>query len=195
MYIKKILRKTLLFFLVMGICLFFHTNNTDASQQWEGIQPKDLVYVEITAPVVEINIGEAYLIVGDKKFYVSDITWDGKRYKPKLIDEEGGDVPLRFFRKGRTVFVAGCTVPDGRNAAFVIKQLSAYEEARVKKGLKYQSSRLMRHLRNSLSDKEKRKLDSSELMRRLRDKLSEKQRLSKAKRRLRDSSAGKQGNQ
>lgn len=159
MYYMGIFRKTLLLWLLMGIYGLVHPHNTGAFSGKnvfpEGIKPDDLVYIEITARVKKINIHEAYLIVGDKKFYVANITRNGKRYKTRLMDQEGGEVQLDFFRKGRMVFVAGFTVPDGRNAAFVIKQLSANEEARVKKGLGCDSSKLMRRLRDSLDEKER----------------------------------------
>jgi len=163
MYYMDIFRKILLLWLFMGIYGLVYPYNTGAFSGKdifpEGIEPDDLVYIEIAASVMEINTHEAYLIVGDKRFYVADIKRDGKRYKTKLMDQEGGEVQLDFFRKGRMVFVAGFTIPDGRNVAFVIKQLSANEEARVKKGLGCDSSRLMRRLRDSLDEKERLKYD------------------------------------
>jgi len=195
MYNKNILAKTLLLSLVMPISGFFHMNHADASQQWKGIKAEDVGYIGLAASIMEINVREGYLIIGDKKFYVADIRRDGKRYKTKLMDEEGGEVRLGFFRKGQMVFVGGFAVPDGRNAAFVIKRLSATEEARVKKGLKYDASKLMRRLRDSLNEKERHALDSSKFMRGLRDDHYEKERLSEARRRLRDDSVGKQDNQ
>ncbi len=148
------MKRSFFLFLSVLFSILFTINVYAASQSWDNVSPEDVEYTEMTAQVMEVNVAEEYLIVGDKKFYLVEGTKDGKQYKTKLLNGKNKVVPFKFFKKGQIVVAIGLKVPDGRNAAVIIKKLSANEKKQLEKGLKFDSAKFMHEVLDNVKSED-----------------------------------------
>jgi hypothetical protein len=122
MYYMGVLKRTLLLWLVIGICGLLYPATTNASGETiifpEGVEP-----FELYGTIMEANTVEAYLIVGEKRINV-ELKVGEQVYKASLLDTKGKPVKLWSFRKGQRVRVQGVKLPDGALVAGKVQKLS-----------------------------------------------------------------------
>lgn len=127
-----IFRKTVLVWLVIGICGLLYPANTGAFSG-RSIFPEGMEQVEIYGLVMEVNAREAYLIVGEKRINVTGFDVGGQHYKTSLLDAKARAVELSSFRKGQRVLVQGLRLPDGVIVAGRVQKLAPGQKHKVGK--------------------------------------------------------------
>ena len=77
------------------------------------VDPARVESFELRAQIMEVNLGESYLIVAEKKFDVTEYKIGEETFKTELLDASGNAVPLNFFEKGQRVTVKSIKLPNG----------------------------------------------------------------------------------
>ena len=83
----------------------------------DPVTPEAIKYsgpLDITASIMEIDLGKNMLIVAEKEIYVVDLIVGAEHFLTVLSDVEGGPVALEALDRGQTVQVRGLQLPDGR---------------------------------------------------------------------------------
>lgn len=124
MYYMGIFRKTLLLWLVIGICGLLYPANTGAFSGKSTIFPEGVEPFELNGVIMEVNTREAYLIVAEKRINV-ELKVGDQLYRASLLDTKGRAIKLSSFRKGQRVLVRGLKLTDGVIAAGLVKKLSS----------------------------------------------------------------------
>jgi len=122
MYYVGIFRKTLLLWLVIGLCGLLYPANTRAFSG-KNIFPQGVEPFELYGKIMEVNIHKAYLIVAEKKISITGFKVGDQLYKTTFLDAKGSPVELSSFRKGQRVLVQGVTLPDGAMVAGRVQKL------------------------------------------------------------------------
>ena len=122
-----IFRKVLLFWLVIGMVGLLCPNNTGAFSgdilDFNRFEP-----FEMNAVISEFNVGEAYLIVGEKKVYLIEFKVGNKHYKTAFVNELGTsyiDSISPYLWEGQRVLVRGFRIANEDIVAGVIKKIQS----------------------------------------------------------------------
>jgi len=121
MYYTGIFRKTLLLWVVIGICGLLYPAHAGAFSG-KNIFPQGVEPFELYGKIMEVNIHKAYLIVAEKRINVGFKIGD-QLYNTTFLDAEGKPITLSSFRKGQRVLVQGFTLPDGAMVAGRVQKL------------------------------------------------------------------------
>jgi len=121
----NVFTKTLFLLIVTGLCVFFYPDNTDAiSKRSMGF---DMKPVEIKAVISEINLREAYLIVGENKIFLIEFKVGSERYRTAFVNQRGNTSYINSLRPslwlGKTVLVRGFKLSNGDIIAGAIKKI------------------------------------------------------------------------
>lgn len=88
-----------------------------------------MTFVEIDAGVMEVDLKESQLIVGEKIFSVTRFKIDDTLYETVLVDARGRVTSLGSFKKGERVVVKGVKLSNGDLiAGFVQKKGEGFRE-------------------------------------------------------------------
>jgi len=83
--------------------------------------------VEINAVISEINLKEAYLIVGEKKIYLIEFKVGNNHYRTAFVNERGHTSYINSLRtilwKKERVLVRGFKLDNGDILAGIIKKI------------------------------------------------------------------------
>jgi hypothetical protein len=122
-FCKKALRNFfILGLLALWIPGLFYLNPSAAATDLT-IDPDNVPAVKINALVMEVNLHESLMIVGEKSVFITKPVL-GSTFKTDLLDQNGGEVKLDDFNKGERVLVTGFKLPDGAIKAESIKKIS-----------------------------------------------------------------------
>ena len=122
MYYTGIFRKTLLLWVVIGICGLLYPANSGAVSA-KNIFPEGVEPFELYGKIMEVNIHKAYFIVAEKKISVTGFKVGDQLIKTTFLDANGRPVKINTFRKGQRVLVQGVTLPDGTIVAGRVQKL------------------------------------------------------------------------
>ena len=128
MVYQHIRKKLLWIGLFIGLCGFLHPGHAGAAA---GIiiDPDQMEIVEINATIMEVNVKKSYLVVAEKKFFITEFKIGKKTYKAALVDAGGNVAALGAFKKGQRVIVKGIRLPKGDYVAGSVQKKSAgYKE-------------------------------------------------------------------
>ena len=131
MHYTNIFRKTVLLWLVIGVCGLLYPTNTGAFSE-KDLLPKGFEPFELYGTIMVVNIQKAYLIVAEKKISVTGAKVGGQLFETSLLDTKGKPVKLTSFRKRQRVRVQGVTLPNGVIVAWEVRQLRPGQKHKVK---------------------------------------------------------------
>ena len=124
----NVFAKTLFLLIVMGICGFSYPNNTAAFSK-ESIDFESMEPFEISAVISEINLREAYLIVGEKKILLIEFKVGDKHYRTAFVNQRGSTSYVTSLRTSlwlrERVLVRGFKLDNGDILAGIIKKISS----------------------------------------------------------------------
>ena len=87
----------------------------------------DMKPVEIKAVISEINLREAYLIVGENKIFLIEFKVGSERYRTAFVNQRGNTSYINSLRPslwlGKTVLVRGFKLSNGDIIAGAIKKI------------------------------------------------------------------------
>ena len=123
---SNVFTKTLFLLIAIGMGLLLHPSNTVAfstkSIHFDSMEP-----FKINAVISEINLKEAYLIVGEKKVYPIEFKLGGKHYKTAFVNQRGNTSYITSLRAslwlGERVLVKGFKLANGDIIAGIIKKI------------------------------------------------------------------------
>jgi len=122
----NVFAKTLFLLIAIGMCVLSYPNNTTALSK-ESIDFESMEPVEINAVISEINLREAYLIVGEKKILLIEFKVGSKHYRTAFVNERGNTSYITSLRailwKGERVLVRGFKLANGDIVAGIIKKI------------------------------------------------------------------------
>lgn len=112
--------------MVMGVGLLLYPDHTLASSKgrinFDRFEP-----VELNAVISEINLRQAYLIVGEKKVYIIEFKVGKKRYKTSFVNQHGQTSHINTLNasawKGKRVMVRGLRLSNGDIVAGIVKRM------------------------------------------------------------------------
>jgi hypothetical protein len=111
--------------LTVALIVYWCPNQSGAASK--PITPEELQYsgpFELTARIMEIDLGKNMLIVAEKEIYVVDVMVGAEHLLTVFSDAEGGAAAFESFARGQTVLVRGIELPDGRVIAELIQLAS-----------------------------------------------------------------------
>jgi hypothetical protein len=122
----NVFTKTLFLLIVIGMGVLLNPNDTLAfsakSIDFDSMEP-----FEINAVISEINLKEAYLIVGEKKVYSIEFKLGGEHYKTAFVNQRGNTSYITSLRPslwlGERVLVRGFKLANGDIIAGAIKKI------------------------------------------------------------------------
>lgn len=124
----NVFTKTLFLLIAIGMGLLLHPNDTIAFST-KSIDFDRMELFEINAVISEINLKEAYLIVGEKKVYPIEFKLGGKHYKTAFVNQRGNTSYITSLRSslwlGERVLVRGFKLANGDIIAGAIKKISS----------------------------------------------------------------------
>jgi len=121
-------KKLIWVWLLIGFCGVLYPGYVDAASGIV-IDLDRMEFVEIDAKVMEVNLKKSYMIVGEKKFLITNFKIGKKMYKSALVDAGGDSTALNSFKKGERVIIKGIKLPKGDHVAgFVQKKSAGYKK-------------------------------------------------------------------
>ena len=126
MNIKNSFTKTLFLLIAIGLGVLLHPNDTVAfstkNLDFEGMQ-----FFEINALIMEINVKEGYVIVGEEKVYSIEFKMADARYKTAFVNQRGRTSYIDSLRtslwQGRRVLARGLRLANGDIIGGTIKMM------------------------------------------------------------------------
>jgi len=122
MYYTGIFRKTLLLWLVMGVCGLLYPAHADAIEG-KNIFPAGVEPFELYGKIMEVNITKEFMIVAEKKISLTGFKVGEQVIKTTFLDTKGKPITIYSFRKGQRVLAQGVTLPDGTMVAGTVRIL------------------------------------------------------------------------
>lgn len=123
----NVFTKTLFLLIVTGLCVFFYPDNTAAISR--GSMGFDMEPFEIKAVISEINLREAYLVVGENKIFLIEFKVGSKQYRTAFVNQRGNTSYITSLRPslwlGERVLVRGFKLANGDIIAGAIKKISS----------------------------------------------------------------------
>ena len=124
----NLLTKTLFLWIAIGMVVLLHPNDAFASStksiNFDRVEP-----FVINAVISEINLQEAYLIVGEKKVFPIEFKLGGKHYQTAFVNQRGNTSYITSLRAslwlGERVLVKGFKLANGDIIAGIIKKISS----------------------------------------------------------------------
>ncbi len=124
----NIFTKTLFIWIAIGMGVLLHPNDSAASST-KSINFDRMEPFVINAVISEINLKEAYLIVGEKKVYPIEFKLGDKQYKTAFVNQRGNASYITSLRTslwlGERVLVKGFKLSNGDIIAGIIKKISS----------------------------------------------------------------------
>jgi hypothetical protein len=99
------------------------------------LDPAQIEYIEINASVMIVNLDQAYVVIAEKQFDITEFKIGDEIYKTVVLDAGGNDISLKALKKGQYVIVKGIKLSKDKFIADSI-QITAYGNKGLKK---YQS--------------------------------------------------------
>jgi hypothetical protein len=124
----NVFTKTLFLLIAIAMGVLLHPNDRVAFSA-QSIDFNSMEPFKINAVVSEINLKEAYLIVGEKKVYPVEFKLGGKHYKTAFINQRGNTSYITSLKPslwlGERVLVKGFKLANGDIIAGSIKKISS----------------------------------------------------------------------
>ena len=124
----NVFTKTFFLLIVMGMCALSYPNNTAAFSK-KSIDFDRMEPVEINAVISEINLKEAYLIVGEKKIFLIEFKVGDKHHRTAFVNQRGNTSYITSLRTSlwlkERVLVRGFKLDNGDILAGIIKKISS----------------------------------------------------------------------
>jgi len=127
----NVFTKTLFLLIAIGMGLLLHPNYTVAlstkSIDFDSMEP-----FEINAVISEINLREAYLIVGERKVYSIEFKMGSTRYRTAFVNQRGSTSYIISLKaslwQGQRVLVRGLELANGDVIGGIIKMMPSGRE-------------------------------------------------------------------
>jgi hypothetical protein len=124
----NVFTKTLFLLIAIGMGVLLNPNDTLAFST-KSINFNSMEPFEINAVISEINLKEAYLIVGEKKVYPIEFKLGSKLYKTAFVNQRGNTSYITSLRPSlwleERVLVRGFKLANGDIIAGSIKKISS----------------------------------------------------------------------
>jgi len=122
----NVFTKTLFLLIAIGMGLLLNPNDTLAfstkSLDFEGMQ-----FFEINALIMEINLKEGYLNVGEQNVYLMEFQMGNTQYKTAFVNQRGRTSYITSLRtslwQGKRVLVRGIKLSNGDIMGGIIKMM------------------------------------------------------------------------
>lgn len=108
--------------LFFGIGGFLYPNYTIAFSG-PTFAPAQVEYVNIKAPVMEVDMEKSSVVIAEKWFDVTEFKIGAEIYKTVIKDADGEDIPLKSIKRGQPVIVKGIKLSENRFIADTIQIL------------------------------------------------------------------------
>lgn len=122
----NVFTKTLFLLIVTGMCVLLNPDNRVAFST-QRIDFDRMEPFEINAVISEINLREAYLIVGENKIFLIEFKVGSKKYRTAFLNQRGNTSYITFLRAslwlGERVLVRGFKLANGDIIAGTIKKI------------------------------------------------------------------------
>lgn len=122
----NVFTKTLFLLIAIGMGLLLHPNDTIAFST-KSIDFDRIELFEINAVISEINLREAYLIVGENKIFLIEFKVGSKQYRTAFVNQRGNTSYITSLRAslwlGERVLVRGFKLANGDIMAGAIKKI------------------------------------------------------------------------
>ena len=123
---KNSFTKTLFLLIAIGLGLLLHPNDTVAfstkNLNFEGMQ-----FFEINALIMEINVKEGYVNVGEEKVYSIQFKMGETKYRTAFVNQRGRTSYINSLRtslwQGQRVLVRGIRLANGDIIGGIIKMM------------------------------------------------------------------------
>ncbi len=127
----NVFTKTLFLLIAIGMGLLLHPNDTVAFST-KSIDFDSMEFFEINAVISEVNLREAYLIVGEKKVYSIEFKMGSTRYRTAFVNQRGSTSYITSLRaslwQGQRVLVRGLELANGDIIGGTIKMMPSGSE-------------------------------------------------------------------
>ena len=124
----NVFTKTLFLLIVTGMCVLLNPDNRVAFSTQRTVFDR-MEPFEINAVISEINLREAYLIVGENKIFLIEFKVGSKKYRTAFVNQRGNTSYITSLRAslwlGERVLVKGFKLANGDVIAGVIKKISS----------------------------------------------------------------------
>jgi hypothetical protein len=122
MYKNGIIKTGALLLLVIGINALMLGSALGVEKLTRtSVKSDEIAVFDIDATVMEVNTGEAYVVIAEKRFYVTAYSIDGKKYTTQLTNANGAAIKINALKERQRVLVRGFEVSDDVYIAVLIQ--------------------------------------------------------------------------
>ena len=122
----NVFTKTLFLLIAIGMGVLLNPNDTVAFST-KSIDFDNMEFFEINAVISEINLKEAYLIVGEKKVYSISFKMGNTQYRTAFVNQKGSTSYITSLRtslwQDQRVLVKGLELANGDIIGGIIKMM------------------------------------------------------------------------